>query len=314
MIKGTLTIRAVLVALALALTGCKSDSESVQTLGITTAQPETVLLTQVAITDYIVVSTRRVGRTVMEYTLRGIATNSSATRYTNVTANLTSVPAHINIVEGNLVFGTVVGSDDTTSADDFVIEVDLSIKTAIDELVWRVEGTVPGTGGGGDGTPEQTGIFMSIDENRIKGESTSGSHAQWIELLSFNEGSSIDIGSGISGGDRASLKLNLDGVTVTKLLDISSPLLRLAVAEGDIFTEVKIDVIKACGGTLFTEYALTLTVASITALATGGSSADERPTETLSFNYSRIETMYTPVGPGCRPGRPIFSFQDAIKL
>ena len=93
------------VALALTLAGCKDSSQSAQSLGTAAPEFETVVLTQVVITDYVVVSTRRVGRTVTEYTLRAIATNNSATRYTNVTASLISVPAHITVVDGIAVAG-----------------------------------------------------------------------------------------------------------------------------------------------------------------------------------------------------------------
>lgn len=303
------------LSLAVSLAGCKSDSESAQALENSANPLPTVLLTQVVINDYIVVSTRRVGRTVTEYTLRAVATNNSATRYTNVTATLLSAPPHITVVDNNVTFGTVIGNSDTTSADEFILAVDLSVKTSLKDLVWRIDGTVPSTGGsGGGGSPEQAGIFMSIDGNAaIKGGSNSGSHRDWIELLSFSEGSSAIPGD-TTGGTRPSVRVNLEDVTVSKHLDISSPKLRQALAEGDIFTEVKIDVIRTCGGSPFTEYAITLSVSSLTSLQMSGSGTNEQLEENLSFNYSRIETMYTPVGPGCRFESPIYSFQDAIGI
>jgi type VI secretion system Hcp family effector len=315
LIDTSLALRLVILALALSLAGCKSDSESAQATGDLTNQPSTTLLSQVMINDYVVVSTRRVGRTITEYTLRAIATNTSSTRYTNVAATLTSVPPHITIVDNSVTFGTVVGNSNTTSADEFIIAVDLSVNTSLLDLVWRVDGTIPGTGGGGGGgSPSQVGIFMSIDDNaNIKGESISESHQDWIELLSFSEGSSVAIGS-TSGSTRPSVKVNLEGVTVSKLMDISSPKLRLALAEGDIFTDIKIDIIKSCNGSPYTEYAITLTVSSLTALQMSSATPNERPTENLSFNYSRIETMYTPVGPGCKFEAPIYSYQDAIGI
>ena len=155
---------------------------------------------------------------------------------------------------------------------------------------------------------------MSIDGNAsIKGESSSSSHQDWIELLSFTEGSSAQIGSTV-GGARPSVRVNLEDVTVSKYVDISSPMLRLALANGDIFTEVRIDIIKSCGGSPYTEYAITLTVSGLTSLQMSTATANERPTESLSFNFSRIETMYTPVGPGCKFEAPIYSFQDAIGI
>ena len=155
---------------------------------------------------------------------------------------------------------------------------------------------------------------MSIDNNSvIKGESTSKSHQEWIELLSFSEGSSIDF-SGITGVTRPSGTINLNGVTVSKLLDSSSPALRLALIEGDIFTEVKIDIIKMCGDSIYTAYAITLTVTSLSALQMSAGTADDSPGESLSFSYSRIETMYTPVGQNCRLEAPVYSYQDAIGI
>lgn len=313
---GLWLLRVVLIASTLTLSSCKDNTGNTSQISDEIIQQPAITLldSQVIINDYVVVSSRRVGRTVSEYTLRAIATNISSTRYTNVIGTLTSVPSNITVVDGAVVFGTVAGNGDTTSADEFIITVDLTVKTSLDELVWRVEGTVPGTGGGGgSGSPEQVGIFMSIDENsQIKGDSVSKSHEDWIELLSFSEGSSIVIGSG-SGGDRPTGKVNFDGVTVSKNLDSSSPKLRQTLADGDIFTEVKIDIIKICDASLYTAYAITLTVSSLTALEMT-SSASDQPNERLAFNYSRIETMYTPVGPGCRFEAPIYSYQDALGI
>ena len=306
--------RLALVLVAVMSAGCKSGDDSTAAPTTNSSQPATVLLTQVAITDYVVVSTRRVGRTVTEYTMRAVASNNSANRYTNVTASLISAPAHIKIIDGNVAFGTVNGNGNTTSADSFVIEVDLSVKTILADLAWSVNGTPPSTGGGGGGSggsPTEVGIFMNIDDNAIKGDARSASHRDWIELLSFSEGSSNPVGDR-TGGGRTAGKVSLEDVTVTKLLDRSSTLLRQALADGTLFTEVKIDVIKQCGGNPYTEYAITLTVSALTSLQASASGTQELPRETLSLNFSRIETMYTPVGPGCRFEPPLYSFQDAI--
>ena len=172
---GLWLLRVVLIASTLTLSSCKDNTGTTSQISDEIIQQPAIILlgSQVSINDYVVVSSRRVGRTVSEYTLRAIATNTSSTRYTNVIGTLTSAPSNITVVDGTVVFGTVAGNGDTTSADEFIITVDLTVKTSLDELVWRIEGTVPGTsGGGGSGSPEQVGIFMSIDENsQIKGDS-----------------------------------------------------------------------------------------------------------------------------------------------
>jgi type VI secretion system Hcp family effector len=271
-----------------------------------------VLLSQIQINDYVLVSSSRVGRTVSEYTLRAIATNNVSTQYTNVTATLVSAPANVTIVDNIVVFGTVPGNTDTTSVDEFVIRVDLQVKTSLNDLVWQVNGTVPGSGGGGGGgSPEQAGIFMSIDGNDvIKGDATSKSHESWIVLNSFSEGSNIIFGDG-TGGTRPTAQLGFDGVMVSKDLDSSSPLLRDALADGDYFAEVEIDIVKTCDTSLYTAYAITLTLSALSSLEMSSSSSGGVPSENLVFEYTRIETMYTPVDRDCVLGTPIYSFQDA---
>ena len=263
--------------------------------------------------NFVVVSSRRVGRTVSEYTLRAVVNNTGTRQFTNVTATLTSVPANITIVDGSLNFGSVSSNATITSTDVFVIRVDLRVKTSFDDLIWQVNGDVVtggGGGGGGGGGPEQTGIFMSIDDNVIKGEVISNSHKDWIELLSWSEGSS-NSGSTHIGGGGGTGRLNIQDVSISKYVDSSSPLLRLALAEGRYFTEVKIDIIKSCGsGRNYTQYAITLTPALLTSVSAGGSGGEGRLTENASINFSRIETMYTPVGPDCRLETPIYSYQD----
>lgn len=255
--------------------------------------------------NFVVVSSRRVGRTASEYTLRAVVNNTGARQFTNVTATLTSIPANISIVDGSLNFGSVSGNANITSTDVFVIRVDLRVKTSFDDLIWQVNGDVPVVVPPG---PEQTGIFMSIDDNEIKGEVTSKSHKNWIELLGWTEGSSQSGSLHIGGGGAG--KVNIQDLSISKYLDSSSPLLRLAVAEGRIFSEAKIDIIKSCGGRNYTQYAITLTPALLTSISAGGSGGEDRLTENASINFSRIETMYTPVGPDCRLETPIYSYQD----
>lgn len=306
-------LRLFVVACALLISGCKDDSKTgSESIGLQTSDNNvaTVLLSQILIDDYVLISSRRVGRTVNEYTLKAIAINNSSTRYTNVTATLVSAPPNITIVDNTAVLGTVPGGASITSADEFVIRVDLLVKTSLNDLVWQVNGSLPSTGGGGGGSPEKAGIFMSIDENsEIKGDSTSKSHQDWIILESFGEGSNV-IFDDRTGGGSATGKVDFDGVTVRKGVDSSSPLLRRALTEGDYFTEVKIDIVKVCDANLYTAYAITLTVSALSSL--GMSSSDFGvPLESLVFDYSRIETMYTPVDQDCKLGIPVYSFQDA---
>ena len=263
--------------------------------------------------SYIVVGSRRVGRTVKEYTLKAVANNLSSTQYSNVTATLISVPSNVNIIDGTVTFGTVSGNSNVTSSDNLVIQINVRVATSLDDLIWRVEGDLPapppGSGGGGSSGADKVGIFMYVDGNgEIKGESKSSSHMDWIELLSFAESSSTSTLIGGVGG--AAGKPNFENVSTSKFIDSSSVPLRLALAEGDIFNEIQIEIVKSCGGNLYVRYAITLTAPVITSISAGGSGGEDRLTENLSINYVRIETMYTPVGSDCKLEAPLFSFYD----
>jgi len=265
------------------------------------------------VTDYVVVTTRRTGRTTMEYELKLKISNASSTVYENVMASLLSAPAHIAIVDSVAVVGDVPANATILSDDSFTIDVDLAMNTSFDDLVWRIEGDVvpppppPPSGSG----PSETGFFMSIDDNHIPGEASSSSHKDWIELDAIMEG--LHREGSATGSTRRRSAFVFDGVQVEKKLDRSSPKLREALVGGTIFGEVKIDIIQSCDGLPYTAYAITLSTTRLDGLNLHGEEGD-RPSEELSFNYTRIESMYTPVADDCSLLPPVFSTQDGKLL
>jgi type VI secretion system secreted protein Hcp len=269
-------------------------------------------LPDLSVTDYVVVSSRRTGRTRTEYTLKIKVSNSSSTTYENVLATLVIFPKHIVAIDHVVNIANIPPHSTIVSSDTFVIDVDLAVSTSFESLSWNFEGDVvappppPPTG-----RPASAGYFMNIDNNQIPGESNSSSHEDWIELTAFTEGLHRD-NTGTTGTTRRRSSFVFDGVNVSKLLDRSSPKIRQALAEGRFFGEVKIDIIAPCGGSLYTAYAITLSTAQIINLTMSGS--EERPVENVGFIYTRIETMYTPVAKDCTLLTPVFSTQDGEML
>jgi type VI secretion system secreted protein Hcp len=152
---------------------------------------------------------------------------------------------------------------------------------------------------------------MSIDNNVIKGEVDSGSHKDWIQVLAWSWGLSNSGTTHMGGGAGAGAgKANLQDISLTKFLDASTPALILASATGRYFDEVKIDIIKLCGQSKYTQYALTLNEVIISSVSSGGSGGQDKLTENVSFNMRSVETMYTPVDSKCRLEQPIYSFQS----
>ncbi|MGB5398106.1 MAG: type VI secretion system tube protein Hcp, partial [Gammaproteobacteria bacterium] len=276
---------------------------------ITNANP----LPALSVSDYVVVSSRRTGRTRTEYTLKIKVANAGSQRYENVLATLVSAPAHITVIDGIVNLDTVPPNAVVLSPDTFIIDVNLAVSTSFEDLLWNFEGDVaqpppppPPSGG-----PSAPGIYMSIDDNAIPGESTSASHKDWIVLSAFTEGLRRD-NLGTSGSTRIRSSFVFDGVTADKLLDKSSPKLREALLDGRFFGEIKIDIIASCGGGNYTVYAITLSSAQIAALSLFA--ANETPNEAVGLIYSRIETMYTPVENDCTLLPPVYSTQDGSLL
>lgn len=251
--------------------------------------------------NFTLVSSRRVTRTVSEYSIRAVATNLTAVEIKNVAAKLILTPPNIKVIDGNLSFGVLAPNATAPSSDEFTIQIDLRQSYSLADLKWEVTGElVPPVSG-----PSAVGIFMSIDKNVIKGDVVHKSHKDWIELLAWSEGSS-NTGSTHQGGTTTGV-YRLGDVGVAKLLDSASLPLRMAIASGRYFDEVQIDVIKSCGGNKYTQYAITLNQVLVTSLSASASGGVDNLAEYVSLNTASIETMYTPVDRDCRLEDPIYS-------
>jgi type VI secretion system secreted protein Hcp len=122
----------------------------------------------------------------------------------------------------------------------------------------------------------------------VEGESKTKGHEKWIELQSFNaaEAQAVarDAASGQATGKRdaatgmATGKRQHKPFVFTKVIDKSSPKLAEAVAKGKVFKTVEI-------GDPTGTYTLTDVVISSVQPSSGG----DRPMETLSLNYAKIE-------------------------
>lgn len=252
------------------------------------------------IQDYQVVSSTRLSRYVFEYTLRANLVSTDSKTYTNARAELASVPSNFQIVEGVLLFGSIAPGATVASNDDFTIRIDRSVSSPpLTAMIWDVAANElkPPTPTPG---PTSSGIYMNIDNLRIKGESKSSSHKDWVEVLSLNEGA-MRPGSTSTGGGGG--KVNIQDISLTKYIDSSSIGIRSDTASGNLSTDIKIEVIKQCGSDKFiTEYTMNLSKVLFTSVSAGGSGGEDRLTENVTINFARIDWAYTPIAPDCSAG------------
>src|SRR5581483_12213946 len=86
--------------------------------------------------------------------------------------------------------------------------------------------------------------FLKIDG--IKGPSPDGDHSGWIELISLSHGLSQQ-GSFGKDGQLTGGTVDVHEFSVTKELDIASPLINEKCCTGDAIKEVIVELIAATG-------------------------------------------------------------------
>src|SRR5262245_48610472 len=132
-------------------------------------------------------------------------------------------------------------------------------------------------------------IYMQIDG--IEGDVTAEGHEKWIECSSFQWG----VGRGIttptgSSQDREASAPSVSEIVVTKPTDSASNKILNEALQGE-GKKVKIDFCKTDAGKLepFLQYELENTLISGFSLSSGG----DRPTETVSLNFTKVSSTFT---------------------
>ena len=141
--------------------------------------------------------------------------------------------------------------------------------------------------------------FLKIDG--IAGESTDDKHKDWIEVLSYSFGvSQIASGADRSGTTSAAgSRADFQDLYIVKTLDKGSPKIFLACAKGEPIKEVTLELCRAGGDKQkYLEFKLSDVI--ITSVRTGGGGGGEA-TESIDFNFGKLEQTYTQIG---RDGKP----------
>ncbi len=144
--------------------------------------------------------------------------------------------------------------------------------------------------------------FLKI--STIPGESTDDKHKDWIEVLSYSWGVSQQASASRStGGAASAARADLQDFSIVHTLDKASPKLFLACCKGEHIKEVKLELCRATGDKQkYMEYKLNDVLVS--SVRPGGSAqgGDPLPLEEITFNYGKIELMYTETDHGT--GKP----------
>lgn len=133
-------------------------------------------------------------------------------------------------------------------------------------------------------------MFLKIDG--IKGESADHKHMGEIDVLSWNWGAKQS-GTSHAGGGGGSGKVNVQDLTFSKWVDRSTPELFLECCNGKHIKSAVLTVRKA--GQKPLEYLkITMENAIISGVTSGASGGQDRLTESITLNFSKVKLDYIP--------------------
>lgn len=137
----------------------------------------------------------------------------------------------------------------------------------------------------------------------IDGEATHEEHKKWVDIgsLQFGVGRAISTPAG-STANREASEPSVSEVTLTKTLDSSSPKFFTEACTGAAGKKVVIDLVSTGSpGVTYTQYTLYNTLVSGYSVSTGG----DRPAESLSLSFTKIEFKFVPYDDKHKAGSPI---------
>jgi type VI secretion system secreted protein Hcp len=143
---------------------------------------------------------------------------------------------------------------------------------------------------------------MNYDELKITGDVTEAGHPKWIEVDSLQFGVSRSIASPVGGvNDREATAPSVSEIVVTKVTDVSTIQLLNEALQGEGKTVV-IDFCKTDAGKLEVYMTYTLTNCMISGHSL--SSSGDRPHESLSLNFTKVELKNVAMGADAKAGNP----------
>lgn len=132
--------------------------------------------------------------------------------------------------------------------------------------------------------------YLTIDG--VEGPSTSKEKA--IDIVSFSFGAEqvSTYQAAASGKESRAGRANVQNLTVTKVLDKTTPLLFDHCVTGDILKEITLTYDKPVKDAQQDYFSVVMTDALITSIAMSGS--QENPMETVSFSFQKVKVGYAP--------------------
>ncbi len=135
-------------------------------------------------------------------------------------------------------------------------------------------------------------VDMFLKLTGIDGEAQDDKHKKEIDVLAWSWGSSqsgtTHMGQGGGGG-----KANIQDLSFTHYIDSATHNLLQRVFDGKHIEEGTLIVRKA-GGTPLEYLTIKMEDIMVTSVSTGGSGGEDRLTENVTLNFSKVQLIYKP--------------------
>jgi type VI secretion system secreted protein Hcp len=135
-------------------------------------------------------------------------------------------------------------------------------------------------------------FYLQLDG--IKGESTDSNHVGWIECMSINwDIQQPKSATASTGGGHTAERAELSEISISKLVDLSSPMLAQTCACGKTIPKAKLEMMRADGnGTPIKYFEVELENVLIAHIAPGFAGGDIAA-EGLGLKFSKVKWKYT---------------------
>ena len=146
-------------------------------------------------------------------------------------------------------------------------------------------------------------MAIYIKYEGIDGEATHENHKKWLDIQSiqWGVGRAISTPSG-STSNREASEPSVSEVTITKLMDSSSPKFFTEACTGAVGKKVEIHLVTTGSpGNTYASYILTEALVSSYSMSSGG----DRPSESISISFTKMEYKFIPYDNANKAGSPI---------
>lgn len=134
-------------------------------------------------------------------------------------------------------------------------------------------------------------IFVSIDD--ISGNCTETGYEDWILVDSFSIGMSASLTSQPNNAERTTGKVNIQEMSFSKTMDVSSLLLAAACAGNKGLGDVIVCITRTEGDAEMLLVKYVLGNGLVSSISTSGHGGGGLPSESFSINFTSITGQYT---------------------